>query len=114
MTTFRPLEGRSALAHWWAQLLVSVQGRSLFRFRSLEDLFAAARALIADLERSGHAEAAVTLREGFGSLNGLTDGWAALLDALEKVGATCRGLDQRQRAALRELRDAVRFAVYRP
>lgn len=43
---------------------------------TLPEYFAAVRAFIAKLERGGHEQAARELREGYGCLNGLTDGWA--------------------------------------
>jgi hypothetical protein len=83
-------------------------------FRSPEEFFQAVRALIADLEREGDPGAAATLRDGFGCLNGLTDGWALFLESVEKVRATeAKSLAQEQREALEAIRTAAHAAVYR-
>src|SRR5437763_450272 len=57
-------------------------------FRSNEEFFQAVNDLIATLEAGGHQEAAAELREGFGCLNGLTDGAALFLESIEKVQAS--------------------------
>jgi len=83
-------------------------------FRSSEDLFQAARDLIAELEAGGHPQAAATLRDGFRCLNGLTDGWALFLESIEKVrAAEAKNLAQEHRKALEAIRSAAHVAVYR-
>jgi hypothetical protein len=83
-------------------------------FRSPEEFFQAVRALIADLEREGDPGAAATLRDGFGCLNGLTDGWALFLESIDKVRATAAGrLAPEARKALETIRGAAHAAVYR-
>jgi len=59
--------------------------RLLRPFASPDEYFDEVRTLVADLAHSGHAAAAADLREGFGCLNGLTDGWALFLEAVEAV-----------------------------
>ena len=83
-------------------------------FRSNEEFFQAVNDLIATLEAGGHQEAAAELREGFGCLNGLTDGAALFLASIEKVQASeARRLDWASQKALKAIRAAVRAAVYR-
>ncbi len=82
-------------------------------FQSNEQLFKAASVLAASFEASGREHAASTLRGGLSSLNGLTDGWAVLLQAIEEVQATERALPAKDRSALEELRSAAHTAVYR-
>jgi len=84
-------------------------------FRSNEDFFQAVRDLIAKLEAGGHPRAAVELRQGFGCLNGFTDGWALFLESIEKVqAADSTGFGRGERKALEAIRRAVHTAVYRP
>lgn len=84
------------------------------RFKSSDELFQAARDLIARLEAQGQQEAATELRAGFGCLSGLTDGWALFLESIEKVrAADARRFDPDEKRALDALRAAVRSAVHR-
>jgi len=72
------------------------------------------RGLIAKLEVGGHRTAAVELRDGFSCLNGLTDGWALFLEAIEKVCSThAEAFAPDEREALDSIRAAARTAVYR-
>ncbi len=83
-------------------------------FRSNDELFHAVGALLARLEVSGHRQAAAKLREGFGCLNGLTDGWALFLESIESVQSTeSKRLDRDDQNALETIRAAVHTAVYR-
>jgi hypothetical protein len=83
-------------------------------FRSNEEFFQAVRTLIAKLEETGHAKAACELREGFGCLNGLTDGAAQFLEAIEKVRTTqSKTFAPEDRETLEAIRAAVHRAVYR-
>jgi hypothetical protein len=83
-------------------------------FRSNEEFFQAVADLTAKLEVGGHVDAATTLRDGIGCLNGLTDGWALLLDSIEKVQAShARGFTADERNALEIIRATVHAAVYR-
>ena len=83
-------------------------------FRSNEEYFRAAEALIARLELGGHQQAADELRDGYRCLNGLTDGCALFLEAVERVQATqAEGLSGEDQQALETIRGAARKAVYR-
>ena len=81
---------------------------------TLQEYFAAVRAFIAKLERDGQEQAARELREGYGCLNGLTDGWAQFLESIDKVRKTCSaGLDKDDRESLKMIRAVAHRAVYR-
>ena len=82
--------------------------------RSNDEFFQAVESLIAALEAGGRADAAAGLKEGRGSLNGLTDGWALFLEAIDRVQASHgKTLPRTQQQALRSIRAAVRAAVRR-
>lgn len=84
------------------------------RFRSSDELFQAVRDLAARLETNGHRAAAERLRGGFAYLNGLTDGWAGPLQAVEEILATRPAtLGPGDRDALEAIRSAAHAAVYR-
>jgi hypothetical protein len=88
--------------------------RVLRPFASLDAFFEAVRALAADLDASGLPDAAAEVRQGFACLNGLTDGWALFLEALDRTGA--RGREQftrEERARLREVRAVAFRMTYR-
>ena len=83
-------------------------------FRSNEECFQAVRDLVTRLEQGGHHQAAAELREGFGCLNGLTDGWALFLQSIERVRATAStSFAPDDRRALETIRAAARAAVHR-
>ena len=83
-------------------------------FQSNEEFFQAVRDLVARLEVKGQHEAAAELRRGLGCLNGLTDGWALLLESIESVGGRASGrLDPAEKRELERIRDAAHRAVYR-
>jgi hypothetical protein len=83
-------------------------------FRSNDDLFQEVRSLIARLEASGRHHDAETLREGFGCLNGLTDGWALFLKSIREVeDRSAKGLPADERKALRAIRRAAHALVHR-
>lgn len=84
----------------------------LFRpFASPDAYFAEVRALAAGLSASGHADAAAELREGFRSVNGLTDGWALFHETIEAVARRYGRVlttEQRERlAAVRGVADRI-------
>ncbi len=54
-------------------------------FNSNEELFEAIRKLQKELLADGNKEAVSEIEEGFSCLNGLTDGWALLLESLNKA-----------------------------
>jgi hypothetical protein len=83
-------------------------------FRSNEELFQAVRDLIATLEAGGHPQAAARLRDGFGCLNGLTDGWALFLEAIDAVQAgEATRFAPAHRKTLEAVRATAHAAVYR-
>jgi len=83
-------------------------------YRSNEEFFQAVEELIASLDRDGHAAAAGELRRGLAPLNGLTDGWALLLEAVESVQvAYAKNFSANQRETLASIREAAHAVVYR-
>ena len=83
-------------------------------FESNEEFFKAVRDLADSLMRNGHGREADALKEGFASLNGLTDGWGLLLDAVLKVeNTTADVLTDSEKEAICKIHDAVYQAVYR-
>jgi hypothetical protein len=70
--------------------------------------------LAARMERSGHLAAATEVRHGLSCLNGLTDGWALLMDSLElTLRDNGNNLATDQMEDLRNAFEAARKAVYR-
>ena len=83
-------------------------------FQSNEEFFQAVQNLLAKLDGDGLGQAADELREGYRCLNGLTDGAALFLDAIERVQvAYSARLAPEDRETLGTLRAAVRKAVKR-
>jgi hypothetical protein len=83
-------------------------------FGSNEEFFQAVDELAAKLELNGCQRAAVALRDGLGCLNGLTDGWALLLESIDGILATKSGeIDVAERHALKAIRAAVFEIVHR-
>jgi hypothetical protein len=83
-------------------------------FKSNEEFFAAFRDLTARIEQQGHAGAARELRRGFAGLNGLTDGWAMLLESIRKTIAADQGrMEARERTELHKMLKSVTRAVHR-
>ena len=82
-------------------------------FQSNAELFAALDGLIADLGRTDNVTAAERLQAGKRCLNGLTDGWALLLESLENVLGADALLNRAQRQLLEDMRDAVDGAIRR-
>ncbi len=83
-------------------------------FKSNDEFFAAFRDLVARIEKHGHAEADQELRNGCSCLNGLTDGWALLMESMDKTIVANRGkIDFREMTELRDMRRIVRKVVYR-
>ena len=82
-------------------------------FRSSGEVLAAADRLICALEDGGFEAAAASVRRGFVSLNGLTDGWALFLEGLEKAERALPPLaPPGLRRSLADLRSAARFALF--
>jgi hypothetical protein len=84
------------------------------RYESNEEFFQAVRDLATGLELQGLGSAGSELRSGLACLNGLTDGWALLLESLERVKSDYGSeLDPSQRQRLDEMVRSVRKLVYR-
>jgi hypothetical protein len=81
-------------------------------FKSNEALFHATNAIVASLDQSGHRSEAEILKNGLASLNGLTDGWALFLDAIQEVEKSDAFTDP-EKKTIAEIHDAVYEAVYR-
>jgi hypothetical protein len=54
-------------------------------YQSNEEFFQAFQELIRRLDDGGNSQAAQELRQGFSCLNGLTDGWALLMESIQKT-----------------------------
>jgi len=84
------------------------------QYESNEEFFGALRELIEKLDRDAHQHAAEELRRGFSCLNGLTDGWALLMESIDRTLA--EDSDTMQSVYSDELKAmlrAVKKAVYR-
>ena len=78
------------------------------RFQSHEEFFAFVEHLLERLERTGHADAVIELREGLSTLNGLTDGWASFLETIDRVQLTsAKSFATDQQRDLRTIRAGV-------
>jgi hypothetical protein len=83
-------------------------------FHSWEDYHRTVKALMGALESDGHHEAVAELKSGYQCVNGLTDGWAQFLEALDRVWKTwSAGFRLEDRKTLEAIRKATRRAVYR-
>jgi len=83
-------------------------------YSSNEEFFQHVRDLVARLRAQGHASAADELAEGLAGLNGLTDGWALLMEGV--AGAIRLSGGPPDPPLARELKDllaATRKVVYR-
>ncbi len=71
-------------------------------------LFDPTNSLISALEKEGNSLGAEKLRTGMGAVNGLTDGSAVFLEAIEDVQRLYLAeLNSRQQASLKEIHEAV-------
>ena len=82
-------------------------------YKSNEEFFQSVHDLAGSLKRNGHAREADVLTNGMAALNGLTDGWALLLDAVREVESNAAVLTDAEKEAIRTIHDAVYQAVYR-
>jgi hypothetical protein len=83
------------------------------QFASFDELFQFIRSLIEQLESAGHTDAATPLRDGYAALNGLTDGWAMLLEGIASARKLDKTMSPELRSQLAELQAVVRKMVYR-
>ena len=83
-------------------------------YHSNSELVEAIEILKKDLASSGHEEASALIEEGLSGLNGLTDGWAYLLEHIDltnqKYGSV---LNSKQSANLSEIQKVVHKVVHR-
>ena len=83
-------------------------------YNTHEEFFRDFKAVTRKIEQNGIPEAAQILRDGFSCLNSLTDGWAMLMDSIEKViSEFCGSLSSDDMKELNELLEVVKFAVFR-
>jgi hypothetical protein len=83
-------------------------------FSSNAEFFDALTKLIVELRNAAHPAAAAELEGGFRCLNGLTDGWALLLESIRRVEEThATEFTTEQRCTLADLRTAAHSLVYR-
>lgn len=84
------------------------------QFASHEEFYATFNGLLERLTTAGQTDAVACLREGLSWVNGLTDGWAQLLEAVEQVWRASRGWAAEDRADLARLRRTLRRRVWGP
>jgi hypothetical protein len=83
-------------------------------FKSNEEFFVALRDLMGRIEKQGNVAAAKDLRSGFSCLNGLTDGWALLMESMERTIAANQGtIAATEMLELRDMLKVVSKVVYR-
>jgi hypothetical protein len=83
-------------------------------YKSSDEFFQALRDLTHRIEKQGNVGAVQQLREGFSCLNGLTDGWALLMEAIDKT--ISENQDKIEASDMSELKDmlkGVKKIVYR-
>ena|GEM_PF-1560090 len=91
-----------------------LQQENMRTYKSNDEFFQALEKLVQEIDDSGQYEAANRLREGFSCLNGLTDGWALLMESIETtVSQDQEKLKCENMAELKEMLKIVRKAVYR-
>ena len=84
------------------------------KFTSNDEFFAALRDLIDRIEEQGNVTAAHELRFGYSCLNGLTDGWALLMESMERaIEANRRKISDPEMSELRDMLKVVVKMVYR-
>ena len=83
-------------------------------FKSNEEFFLALRDLIERIEKRGNAAAAQELRDGFSCLNGLTNGWALLMESIARtIAANPDKIESPEMSELRDMLKVVKKIVYR-
>jgi hypothetical protein len=83
-------------------------------FKSNEEFFAAMRDLIDRIEKQGNAAATQELRSGFSCINGLTDGWALLMESIDKtIKANRNNIAHQEMSELHDMLKVVTKVVYR-
>lgn len=83
-------------------------------YRSNEELFDAIKLLQKELAATGSQEASALISEGMSGLNGLTDGWAYLLEHLnvasQKYGSS---FSSQQSKKLAQIQSVIHKVVHR-
>jgi hypothetical protein len=70
--------------------------------------------VITKIQSQGNNAAADELRFGFSCLNGLTDGWALLMESIEKTVSGQRGkIENTELSELSDILKVVKKVVYR-
>jgi hypothetical protein len=83
-------------------------------YKSNDEFFQALRDLTHRVEKQGSIGAAQQLREGFSCLNGLTDGWALLMESIDKTISENQGkIEASDMSELKDMLKVVRKVVYR-
>ncbi|WP_150427885.1 hypothetical protein [Dechloromonas sp. CZR5] len=83
-------------------------------YSSNEELFQHIRDLAAQLQEQGQATAAQALKDGLSSINGLTDGWALLMESIvQAIQLSGNSLQKELLSQFNELLVAVRKVVFR-
>ena len=83
-------------------------------FQSNTDLFETIEKLQRSLSSTGSDVASELLAEGMSSLNGLTDGWALLLESINSANKNYgETFSQQQSAELNKIQSAVYKVVHR-
>lgn len=84
------------------------------QFHNNQEFFDFVHRLARDLEQDGNVAASAALADGISCINGLTDGWADFLEAVEKVQRNWSGsLSESDAERLERVREAAQLAVYR-
>jgi hypothetical protein len=83
-------------------------------YASNEELFTEIAQLAGAIEESGQAAAAKELRFGLSCLNGLTDGWALLMESVaETISCYGSSLTKSQLSDLHAILETIKKVVYR-
>ncbi|TAN40461.1 MAG: hypothetical protein EPN25_07580 [Nitrospirae bacterium] len=83
-------------------------------YRSNDEFFQALRELMQRIEEQGNIQAARELRDGFSCLNGLTDGWALLMESIDRVISGTHGrIEAGDMAELKDMLMGVKKIVCR-
>ena len=83
-------------------------------FQTNTDLLEAIKEFQKSLDVSGNTEASVLVLEGMSCLNGLTDGWAQLLESLSLANNKyASSFTQQQSTLLKQIHGTVYKLVYR-
>jgi hypothetical protein len=83
-------------------------------YKSNEDYFAKLNTLAGQMEQSGHVGPAARIRQGILCVNGLTDGWAMLMEELDAIVIQYgKILPQDQLSELERALEAAQKAVFR-